>query len=80
MRIGSLRNQSIHHSVELQGMGKVLNEYFFSVFTVEKDVWNGEVGTGKGNVLSIVHVTVEKALNVDISPRPDQIYPRIVSS
>eukprot|EP00061_Rhincodon_typus_P002935 g18852.t1 len=37
-RIGPLKDQSGHVLVEPQEMGEVLNEYFSSVFTMEKDM------------------------------------------
>eukprot|EP00061_Rhincodon_typus_P015825 g43727.t1 len=63
-------------------MGKVLSEYFSSVFTMEKDMKTRVLGEVSDDILGIVHNTVEKVLEVfecmkvDKSPGPDQIYPR----
>eukprot|EP00061_Rhincodon_typus_P003122 g19346.t1 len=43
-------------------MGEVLNEYFSSVFTNEKDMKTWEVGEISGDILGIVHITVEEGL------------------
>ena len=65
-------------------MGEVLNEYFASVFTKEKDLVDDE--SGKGCVDSLSHVEIKKKevlgflrnIKVDKSPGPDWIYPRIL--
>eukprot|EP00061_Rhincodon_typus_P010248 g34398.t1 len=63
-------------------MGEILNKYFASVLTVEKDMEFGEYGEIKSDNLKNVHITEEKVLNVlkhikmDKSMGPDQVYPR----
>eukprot|EP00061_Rhincodon_typus_P004021 g21573.t1 len=63
-------------------MREILNEYFTSVFTVEKDMKSRELGEVDNNILKNVHITEEEVLNilklikVDKSPGPDQVYPR----
>ena len=65
-------------------MGKVLNEYFVSVFTKEKDLVDDE--SGKGCVDSLSHVEIKKEvvlgflrnIKVDKSPGPDGTYPKIL--
>lgn len=63
----------------LQKLDKVLNEYLFTVFTVEKDMTSSEFSKVNGDVLGIVCITVDKVLNcmkVDISSGPDHVYRR----
>eukprot|EP00061_Rhincodon_typus_P016807 g45209.t1 len=60
-------------------MGEVLNEYFSSVFTVEKEMKTEELGEVSGNILGTVRITFEEVLEVlecmevDKSPGPDQL-------
>eukprot|EP00061_Rhincodon_typus_P004436 g22578.t1 len=63
-------------------MGEILNEYFVSVFTVEKDVEAGELGEINSDDLKSAHIKKEdmleilKRTKVDKSMGPDQVYPR----
>eukprot|EP00061_Rhincodon_typus_P002306 g17144.t1 len=63
-------------------MSKVLNEYFSSVFTVEKDMKAWERGEVGGDILGTIHITIEvvlevlECMKVEKSPDPDQIYAR----
>eukprot|EP00061_Rhincodon_typus_P010233 g34367.t1 len=60
-------------------MGEVFNQYFSSVFTVEKDMKTWELGEVSDDILGTVHIIVEevfdilKCMKVDKSPGPDQI-------
>eukprot|EP00061_Rhincodon_typus_P006991 g28210.t1 len=62
-------------------MGEVLNEYFSSEFTMEKDMKIWELGEVSDDIMGKVHFTVEEVLEVlehlkvDKSPGPDQMYP-----
>eukprot|EP00061_Rhincodon_typus_P009309 g32719.t1 len=68
--------------MEQQEMGEILNEYFASVFTVEKDIETRELAEINSDILKNVHITeqevlgVLKHIKVDKSPGPDQVYPR----
>ena len=83
-RVGPLKDRGGNLCVEPEEMGEVLNEYFASVFTKEKDLVDDE--PGKGCVDSLSHVEIEKEevlgflrnIKVDKSPGPDGIYPRIL--
>eukprot|EP00061_Rhincodon_typus_P014192 g41064.t1 len=81
-RTGPLKDQSGHACVEPQEMGDVFNEYFSSVFTVEKDMKTWIHGGVSGNILGSVHITGElvlevlESMKVDKSTGPDQIYLR----
>eukprot|EP00061_Rhincodon_typus_P017660 g46451.t1 len=63
-------------------MGEVLNEYFSSVFIVEKDMTTWELGDVSGDIVGTVHITADEVLEVleymkvEKSPGPDQIYPK----
>eukprot|EP00061_Rhincodon_typus_P003812 g21032.t1 len=63
-------------------MGEILNEYFPSVFTVEKDVGDREHGEINNDILKHVYITEQevldslKGIKVDKPPEPDQMYPR----
>eukprot|EP00061_Rhincodon_typus_P004352 g22372.t1 len=82
--MGPLNDQSGHVCVEPQEMGVVLNECFSSLFTVEKDMKTWELGEVGGEMLGIVHITVQlvletlECMKVDKSPGPYQVYPRIL--
>lgn len=77
----NLRNQSGHPYVEVQETGTVLNEYFSSVYTMEKDMKTWELGTVDGGVLRAVCIMIKEMINVpshmmaDKYPGPDKIYP-----
>lgn len=43
-------------------MSEVRNEYFSSVFTVEKNIKTGECGIGNGGILRTIHIIVEEVL------------------
>eukprot|EP00061_Rhincodon_typus_P004195 g21972.t1 len=45
-------------------MGKILNEYFSSLFTVEKDMKAQELGEVSGDILGTVRITVEEVLDI----------------
>eukprot|EP00061_Rhincodon_typus_P003182 g19470.t1 len=57
-QIRPLNDQSGHVFVELQEMGEVLNEYFSSVFTVERDIKTWELGEGLvlGPLLFVIYI------------------------
>ena len=63
-------------------MDEILNEYFSSVFTVEKSMDVKELGEINSDVLRSVHITEKEVLDVlkrtkvDKSPGPDEVYPR----
>ena len=65
-------------------MGEVLNEYFASVITKEKDLVDDESGEGCVECLSHVEIKKEEVLGflrnikVDKSPGSVGIYPRIL--
>eukprot|EP00061_Rhincodon_typus_P013164 g39363.t1 len=65
-------------------MGAILNEYFASVFTIEKDLVDNEFGEGFRDSLGHVEIKMEEVLEVlknikvDKSPGPDGVYPRIL--
>ena len=67
-----------------RGNGRVLNDYFASVFTKEKDLVDDESGKGCVDSLSQVEIKKEEVLGflrnikIDKSPGPDEIYPRIL--
>ena len=83
-RVGPLKDKGGHLCVEPEEMDEVLNEYFASVFTKEKDLVDDE--SGKGCVDSLNHVEIKKEevlgflrnIQVDKTPGPDAIYPRIL--
>ena len=81
-RVGPLKDQQGHLCADPQGMGEILNEYFSSVFTVEKGMEIRELGEINSHVLKNVHITEEvvlgvlKRIKVDKSPGPDEVYPR----
>ena len=62
----------------------LLNEYFASVFTKEKDLVDDESGKRCVDSLSHIEIIKEEVLwflrniKVDKSPEPDGIYPRIL--
>eukprot|EP00061_Rhincodon_typus_P004848 g23565.t1 len=68
--------------MEPQEMREVLNEYFASVFTVEKDKEDRKHGEINNDILKNVHIIEEELLNVlkrikvDKSLASDQVYPR----
>lgn len=57
-------------------MGKVLNEYYSSAFTVEKDMMTGGLRTINGDILRTVHIMVKevveapRCMKVDTFPGP----------
>eukprot|EP00061_Rhincodon_typus_P010939 g35589.t1 len=57
--MGPLKDQDGHICVELREMGEVLNEYFSSVFTVEKDMKTWELGEGSvlGPLLFVIYIS-----------------------
>eukprot|EP00061_Rhincodon_typus_P008815 g31760.t1 len=62
-------------------MGEILNDYFASVFKVEKDMEDREHGEINSDILKNVHITKEeldvlKCIKVDKSLGSDQVYPR----
>eukprot|EP00061_Rhincodon_typus_P002530 g17814.t1 len=63
-------------------MVEILNKYFASVFTVEKDMEARKLGEINSDLLKNVHVTEEEVLDVlkhiklGKSQGPDQVYPR----
>ena len=65
-------------------MGEILNEYFSSVFTVEKGMNVRELGEINSDVLRSIQITekevleVLKRIKVDKSPGPDEVYPRML--
>ena len=65
-------------------MGEVLNKYFASVFTKEKDMVDGECKKEDVDILGHVEIKREeilevwKNIKVDKSPGPDRVYPRIL--
>lgn len=85
MRVTSERispqKQSTRVWVVLQGMGKILNEYLSSVFTLAKYMKTGKLGT-VDDVLSTVRLMIAVVLNVlwrmrvDKPLGPGQIYLR----
>eukprot|EP00061_Rhincodon_typus_P004849 g23569.t1 len=68
--------------MELQEMRAILNEYFASMFAVEKDMEDIEHAKINSDILKCIHITEEEVLDVlkhikvDKSPGPDQVYPR----
>ena len=81
-RVGPLKDQQGHLCEDPQEMGEILNEYFSSVFIVEKSMDVRELGEINSDVLRCVHITEEvvlevlKCIKVDKSPGPDEVYPR----
>eukprot|EP00061_Rhincodon_typus_P018473 g47652.t1 len=82
-RVTKERNgQEICLRVEPKEVGDILNEYFASVFTVEKDMEDKEHGEINSDILKNVHFREEEVLDilkrikVDKSLGPDQVYPR----
>ena len=81
-RVGPLKDQQGHLCADPQEMGEILNEYFSSVFTVEKGMDVRELGEINSDVLRSVHITekevleVLKRIKVDKSAGPDEVYPR----
>ena len=61
---------------------RIQNEYFSSVFTVEKSMDVRELGKINNDILRSVHIPekevleVLKCIKVDKSPGPDELYPR----
>eukprot|EP00061_Rhincodon_typus_P010244 g34391.t1 len=62
-------------------MGEILNEHFASVFTVEKDIEDRELGEVNSDILKNVYITEEvmldvlKHIKVDKSLGLDEVYP-----
>jgi len=81
-RVGPLQDQQGHLCVGPQEMGETLNEYFSSVFTVQKSMDVKELGEINSDVLRSVFITekevleVLKRIKIDKSPGPDEVYPR----
>ena len=63
-RVGPLQDQQNHLCADPQEMGEILNEYFSSVFTVEKGMNIKELGEINSDVLRSVHITKEVVLDV----------------
>eukprot|EP00061_Rhincodon_typus_P015869 g43786.t1 len=63
-------------------MAEILNEYFASVFTVEKDMEDRDHGEINSDILihdhisEVVVLVVLKCIKADKSLGPDQAYPR----
>eukprot|EP00061_Rhincodon_typus_P006560 g27322.t1 len=70
--------------MEPEEVGEVLNRYFASVFTKEKNVVDGECQEGFVDILESVKINkvvvlgVLKSIKVSKSPGPDGIYPRML--
>eukprot|EP00061_Rhincodon_typus_P015194 g42732.t1 len=81
-RIGPLKDQQGSLCVETEEMGETPNEYFASVFIVEKDMNDRERGEINSDIMKNVLTTEEevldilKCMKVGKSPGPDQMYPR----
>ena len=83
-RVGPLKGREGNLCVEPEEMGELLNEYFASEFTKVKDWVDDE--TGEECVDGLGHVEIKKEdvlgvlkkIEVDKSPEPDGIYPRIL--
>ena len=64
-----------------QEMGEILNEYFSTVFTVEKSMDVRELGEINNDVLRSVHITemevlgILKRIKIDKPPGPNEVYP-----
>eukprot|EP00061_Rhincodon_typus_P005789 g25733.t1 len=77
-KIGPVKDQQGHLRVEPQEMSEILNKYFASVFTVEKDMEDIDHGEINSDILKNVHITEEEELDVlkhkkmDKSLGPDQ--------
>ncbi|PJG60108.1 RNA-directed DNA polymerase, partial [Aeromonas cavernicola] len=81
-KIGPLENQSGQLCVEPREMGEILNDFFSSVFTKEKDmemckVWDRSKDVMEPIAIKEVEVLARlRNLKVDKSPDPDRIFPR----
>eukprot|EP00061_Rhincodon_typus_P010512 g34857.t1 len=69
--------------LEAEDVGEILNEYFASVFSQEKDMEDSEICVEHANMLGHLEIVKEvmlgllKSIEVDKSPGPDGIYPRL---
>eukprot|EP00061_Rhincodon_typus_P015388 g43029.t1 len=84
-RVGPFKDKEGNLCVEPDDVGEVLNEYFVSVFTKEKELVEDDVREGSVEYQSQVAIKKErvlcilKSMKVDRSPGPDGIYPRILT-
>jgi len=84
VRIGPIRDSEGNLCLESEEVGEVLNEYFASVFTSERDLVVCEDSVKQADMLE--HVVVKKGdvleilknMRTDKSPGPDGIYPRLL--
>lgn len=70
--IGPLKNQRGHLYVESQEVCVVLNQYFSSIFTTEKDMKTRKLSKVNGDVSKCLNgAGVSKALKVDTFLKPE---------
>ena len=78
-KVGPLRDKSGELCLEPKEVGEILNEYFASVFTKERDVLTGSVSEVSVDPLEKISITREEVLGLlgniktDKSPGPDGI-------
>ncbi|XP_069768195.1 uncharacterized protein [Narcine bancroftii] len=81
-KIGPLVDSEGRLSEKSKEMGEILNDFFASVFTREKNIEPVEVKKNSGKVMKHIRITEEvvmavlKKIKVDKSPGPDRIFPR----
>ncbi|XP_059809285.1 uncharacterized protein LOC132382840 [Hypanus sabinus] len=81
-KIGPLENQSGQLCVEPKEMGEILNDFFSSVFTKEKDIELSKVWETSKEVMEPMTIkevevlALLRNLKVDKSPGPVRIFPR----
>ncbi|XP_059807923.1 uncharacterized protein LOC132382078 [Hypanus sabinus] len=81
-KIGPLENQGGQLCVEPKEMGAILNDFFSSVFTKEKDIELSKVWETSKEVMEPMTIkevevlALLRNLKVDKSPGPDRIFPR----
>ena len=63
-RIGPLRDKGGELCLEPKEVGEILNEYFASVFTKERDTLIGSVSGGCVDLLEQISITREEVLGV----------------
>ncbi|XP_067904856.1 uncharacterized protein [Heterodontus francisci] len=83
VRVGPIRDSGGNLCLESEEVGEVLNEYFASVFTSERDLVVCEDSVKQADMLEQVDVKEDvleilKDMRIDKSPGPDGIYPRLL--
>eukprot|EP00061_Rhincodon_typus_P014021 g40782.t1 len=79
-KVGLLKDKGGNLCLEAEDVGEILNKYFASVFTQEKDMEDREIRVEQANMLGRFEINKEvvlgllKSIKVDKSPKPDGIH------